>query len=129
MTWQPTRLTRSQMAERRGAAAQLLGAKHLSQAEIARQLGVSRAAVTKWKQQMDRAGRDALRGRRASGRPPRLTEAQWDQLLGLLQRGAHAARFDTERWTLRRIARVIEQTFKVRYQEGSLSRALHARDW
>jgi len=129
MVWQPARLTRAQMEERRLAAARLLRAGELAQAEIARQMGVSRAAVTQWKQRLDRDGLSALRQRRSSGRTARLSEAQWDQLVTLLQQGAVAAGFETERWTLRRIGRVIARTFGVRYHFRSLGRALHARGW
>ncbi len=129
MVWQPARLTRAQMEERRLAAGRLLRATQLSEAEIAREVGVSRAAVTKWKQRLEQAGLEGLQQRRSSGRVSRLTEAQWGQLLKLLQRGAVAAGFETERWTLRRIASVIERTFGVRYHFRFLSRALHARGW
>jgi transposase len=129
MVWQPARLTRAQLEERRLAAARLLRAGALAPAEIARQMGVSRAAVTQWKQRLDRDGLSALRQRRSSGRPARLSEAQWDELLTLLQQGAVAAGFETERWTLRRIGRVIARTFGVRYHFRSLGCALHARGW
>jgi transposase len=129
MVWQPARLTRAQMEERRLAAADLLRAGQLTPAQIARQMGVSRAAVTKWKQCLAQAGRDGLQQRRAGGRPPRLTEGQWGVLLNRLQGGAVATGFETERWTLRRIARLIERRFRVRYHFRFLSRALHARGW
>jgi hypothetical protein len=59
MVWRPTRLTREQLQERRLAAGRLLRAKQLSQAEIAREareVGVSRASVTRWKQRLVGAG-------------------------------------------------------------------------
>src|SRR5207253_7293616 len=87
------------------------------------------AARTQWRQRVDRDGRRARRRRRPSGRTARLSAAQWDQLVTLLQQGAGAAGFETERWTLRRIARVIARTFGVRYHFRSLGRALHARGW
>src|SRR5438105_14932975 len=108
MEWRPARLTRAQMEERRLAAGRLLCAKRLSEAEIARRMGVSRASVTRWKRRLERAGTVGLRARRSCGRPSRLSEAQWPELLGRLQEGAGAAGFETERWTLRRIAGVIE---------------------
>jgi len=117
------------MEERRLAAARLLRAGQLTQAEIARQVGVSRAAVTQWKQRLDRDGLGGLQQRRSSGRAARLSDAQWAQLLTRLQQGAVAAGFETERWTLRRIARIIARTFGVRYHFRSLGRALHARGW
>src|SRR5437773_7935368 len=122
MGWQPARLTRAQLEERRLAAAQLFGAGQRSGADIARTLGVSRAAVTQWKQRWAQAGPAGLQRRRSAGRAPRLNGAQWERLLRLLRRGAVAAGFATERWTLRRIARVVERTFGVRYDRSSLSR-------
>ena len=129
MGWQPTRLTRDQLEERRLAAARLIRAKRWSQAEIARELGVSRAAVTRWKQRLEREGRRGLRRRAAPGRASSLTAAQWRHLLRLLGGGAQAAGFETARWTQRRIAVVIQREFGVRYHPHSLSRALRARGW
>jgi transposase len=68
MVWRPTQLSRAQMEERRLAAAQLLRAGRLSQAELAGDLGVSRVSVTRWKQQLADGGVRALRRRRGLGR-------------------------------------------------------------
>src|SRR5207249_8976572 len=107
--------------ERRLEGARLLRTGKLSQAEIARQLGVSRAAVTHWKQRLHASGLRGLRHRPPPGGQSYLTASQWQQLLRLLRRGAEPAGFDTERWTLRRIATVIERTFRVHYHFRSLS--------
>src|SRR5256885_11757524 len=106
MVWRPGRLTREQMEERRLAAGRLLRAGRLTQAEIAREVGVSRASVTRWKQRLERGGMRALRRRRAPGRASRLTAAQWRRVLRVLARGALRAGFEAERWTLPRIAAV-----------------------
>src|SRR5438067_729594 len=95
MVWRPARLTRAQMEERRLAAGRLLRAGERSQAEIARELGVSRAAVTQWKRRLGRAGPGGLRRRRSPGRASRLSEARWSELLGRLREGAVAAGFET----------------------------------
>ncbi len=129
MVWRPSRLTRTQMEERRLAAGRLLRAGQCSQADIARELGVSAAAVTHWKQRLQRAGLRGLRRRPPSGRPSALSAAQWRELVRLLGRGAVAAGFESERWTLRRIAALVERTFGVRYHFRSLGRALRARGW
>jgi transposase len=129
MAWTPTELTREQMEARRRAAAQLLRAGRLSQAEIARQLGVSRASVSEWAKCLADGGLWALRQRKATGRPARLTTAQQRALLRQLKRGALAAGFPTDRWTLRRIARVIEQEFDVHYHVNSLHRLLDGLGW
>src|SRR4051794_39612339 len=129
MVWQPQHWTSVQLEERRLAAARLLRAGKLSQAEIARHVGVSRAAVTHWKQRLEQRGRHGLRRHPSPGRPSHLTAAQWRQLLHILTRGAVAAGFDTERWTLRRIAAVIQRRFGVRYHFRWLGAALRARGW
>ena len=127
MTWTPQHLTREQMEERRLKGVQLLKAGKLSQAEIARQLGVSRTAVTHWAQQLD-TGRPMPR-RVAPGRPPKLTTAQQRTLKRLLKHGARAAGFSTERWTLWRIQQVIEHEFGVTYHEHALSAVLAGLGW
>jgi transposase len=129
MGWHPAHLSRDQMAERRLTAARLLRAQQLSQAAIARELGVSRPTVTRWKQTLERSGVRGLRRRRAPGGMSRLSPVQWRQLRGILRRGACRAGFATERWTLPRIAGVIRQTFGVQYHPCSLGRALRAHDW
>jgi putative transposase len=129
MVWQPQHWTSVQLEERRLAAARLLRAGKLSQAEIARHIGVSRAAVTHWKQRLEQQRLRGLRRHPSPGRPSHLTAAQWRQLLRLLARGAGAAGFDTERWTLRRIAAVIQRRFGVRYHFRWLGAALRARGW
>jgi transposase len=129
MAWRPTRWTPGQLEERRLAAARLLLAGGLSQAEIARQLGVSRSAVTRWKQRLEKHGSGGLKRRRPPGRPSHLSAAQWQELLGLLERGAIAAGFDTERWTLRRVAAVIKRHFCIQYHFRWLGKALRARGW
>jgi transposase len=127
MVWQPAQLTRGQMEERRLAAARLLRSGRLTQAQIAREVGVSRASVTRWRQCLAEAGRRGLRRRPPAGRPSRLSVAQWRQLGRILDRGARAAGFDTERWTLRRIAATVEQTFGVQDHFRSLGRASRAQ--
>jgi len=129
MAWQPKDLTAAQREESRLAASRLLRAGQLSQAEIVRQMGVSEASVTRWKQRLAQHGVRGLRHRRPSGRPSRLTATQWRQLFRLLRRGAQAAGFETERWTLRRIAQVVEREFGARYHFRALGPALRARGW
>jgi hypothetical protein len=94
MGWEPQHLTREQMEERRRTGAKL------SQAEIARQLGVSPASVSDWSKRLTDGGLRALRRRKAPGRPAGLTPAADKELRRLLRRGATAAGFPTDRWTL-----------------------------
>jgi len=129
MEWKPTRLTREQMEERRLEAARLLRRGKLTQAEIARQLGVSRMAVSQWAARLEAGGVRQLRQRHSSGRPAKLTTAQRGQLRRLLRRGARTAGFPTERWTLARVQQVIKRKFDVSYHRNHLAWLLDQLDW
>jgi putative transposase len=124
--WRPVRWTPAQLEERRLAAAALLRRGRLTQATIARRLGVSRASVCRWAAIVRRQGRHGLRARPKAGRPPRLDARAWARLGRLLARGAVAAGFETERWTLRRIAALIRREFGVRYHPRYRERPLKA---
>lgn len=129
MPFQPTTLTRAQMEERRRLAADLLRKQRLSQAEIARQLGVSRMAVSQWAKQLQCGGLRQLRARRATGRPAKLSTDQRRDVLRLLKRGARAAGYPTERWTLQRIQALIAREFHVTYHPHYVSRLLKQWGW
>ena len=129
MTWQPKKLTREQLAERRAEAIRLLEAGEMKQVEIARYLGVTEAAVSKWKKQLAVAGAQALRLRKATGRPPKLNEAAQQELVKTLEAGAVAAGFPTEQWTQARVKKVIEREFGVRYHQNYISRLLDDLGW
>lgn len=68
MGWQPKRLTREQMEERRKQGGKLLRIGRFTQAQIARELGVSRMAVSQWAHQIEIHGMRGLSRRRAHGR-------------------------------------------------------------
>jgi putative transposase len=95
------------MAERRRAGGRLLQRGTLSQAAIARRLGVSEAAVSKWAQQVQRAGLRGLRARQALGRPAALSPVPHLAIRTVLRRGAVAFGFETERWPWGRMRTVI----------------------
>lgn len=129
MTWKPSQLTPVQLEERRLTGGRLLKAGRLSQAEIARQLGVSRATVSDWAGQLAAGGLRALRRRPRSGRPAKLSKAQRRDLVQALKRGAQAAGFPTARWTLRRVQQVIAREFGVVYHPQYLNRLLRRLGW
>lgn len=125
--WQPKRLTPAQLEERRCEAVRLLRTRRFSEARIARDLGVSRPSVSRWKALLEAGGAGALKRRPHPGRRSKLSDAEWRRLLGILTKGAIAAGFPTERWTLSRVAAVIFREFGVRYHPRSLGSALSAR--
>lgn len=123
MGWQPTTLTKQQMEARRLEGGRLLLSGAMSQADIARHLGVSPVAVAKWKQRIDASGGslDALHATTARGLPAQLDDWQWIELKGLILKGAQAAGFPSERWTLPRIQQLVMQHYGVRYSTAWLS--------
>lgn len=129
MEWRPKQFTREQLAERRADAARLLEKGDMKQAEIARYLGVTPAALSRWKRRIQAEGPQALRLRKASGRPPKLTEAERRMLAKKLEEGALAAGFPTQQWTQARIKRVIEREFGVSFHTNSISRLLDQMGW
>lgn len=112
------------MEERRLAGGRLLKAGKLSQAEIARQLGVSRTSVSVWARQVAEEGMKRLRRRKANGSASKLTQKQKQTLKHLLDRGANACDFPTDRWTLGRVAELIQREFSVTYHPNYLNRLL-----
>lgn len=129
MTWRPEKLTRVQLTERRQAGATMLESGQWSQAAIARELGVSEAAVSKWKSKLESKGRRALEALPVPGRPAKLTDQQHRQLLRILKRGARKAGFETERWTQQRIQQVIQREFAVHYHQNYISRLMQQLGW
>ena len=117
------------MEERRLSAMSLLRGGDLSQGEIARTLGVSRQSVSRWSQALRSAGESGLSIHRPPGRPPLVSSAQWQTVFTTLKAGAEASGFSTDRWTLSRIAQVIERLFGVRYNSHYLSKRLHSLGW
>jgi transposase len=92
---------RERLQARRLRAGELF-AIGVRQAEIARQLGVSRQAVSLWHARWQTGGTDALRSRGPTGPAPRLSDQQLARVEQALLEGATANGFTGELWTLER---------------------------
>lgn len=112
------------MEERRLAGGRLLREGKLSKAEIARQLGVSRASVTAWAKILENKGLRGLVSKKAPGRESKLDHEQKNRLKRMLKRGALKAGFPTERWTLERVSELIKKEFDINYHPKGLGRVL-----
>jgi transposase len=97
--------------------------------EVARELGVDRRSVRRWKAATRKQGKEAIRARPAPGRPPRLNPARKKELEAYLLEGAQAAGFDTDLWTLPRVAQLIVRRFGVYYHVAHVSKLLHRMGW
>ena len=120
--------TPQQLEARRRRAVELLQAGRNLPA-VARALSASVSSVHRWAQAYQTKGLRGLRPRPTPGRPPRLTPAQQAQVLGLLQLGPSSAGYDTELWTLGRIAQVIKKEYGVSYHPSHVWRLLDKLGW
>ena len=91
---------------------------------VAHILGASLSSVVRWFQAYKRGGFRSLRSKPTPGRPCRLSAGQKKSLARVLLRGAQAAGYSTELWTLRRIGEVIRRQFGVRYSISAIRRLL-----
>ena len=112
----PAEVRAAREARRLRAAA--LFAQGRTQAEVAHELGVSRQSAHVWHTRFQEGGVDALRSRGPTGPDPRLSAAQLAKVEQALLQGAQANGFDTDLWTLERVAVVITQLTGVRYHPG-----------
>jgi transposase len=117
-------LTRDEMESRRLLAAQDLQ-RGLSQSQVARRFGVSRTTASRWNRALAGRGVEALRKRRAPGRPSRLSQEQLKSVAEVYHDGARAAGFNAERWTTTRFAEAIFARFQVRYDPDHVGRLMH----
>jgi transposase len=117
-------LTRDEMESRRLLAAQELQ-RGLTQSQVARKFGVSRTTASRWNRALSGRGVEALRKRRAPGRPSRLTRDQLAAVTEIYRAGPRSAGFDSDRWTTVRLADAIHARFGVRYDPDHVGRIMH----
>src|SRR5262245_17573560 len=127
----PTTHTRRKadlLQSRRDEACRLF-AKDVSQAEVARRLGVTPSATCRWYAAWKRRGPEGLRIKGRWGPESRLAPSQAKKLEAALLEGAAAHGHGTDLWTLPRIARLIEEMFDVEFHPGHVWRVLRAMGW
>jgi transposase len=116
------------LQQRRRDAARLF-AQGVPQAEVARRLRVSRQSVSRWFPVWQERGEAGLTAAGPVGRPPRLSDEQRARVDAELRKGPGAHGFETQLWTLARVAEVIEKTTGVRYHPGHVWRLLREMGW
>ncbi len=104
------------MERRRKEAAKLFN-RGRSQADVARELKVSRQSVSRWYADWHEGGVGALRGAGRAGRLPHLDEAELRRVERRLVKGPRASGYATDMWTLARVGEVIEAETGVVYHE------------
>jgi transposase len=117
-------LTRPDACEAARLRAAELYAQGRTITQVAELVGVTYEAARRWRARWAQGGVKALRRRRATGRPPRLSAAQVTAVEQALLACAQANGYDTNLWTLARVAQVIQATTGVALAQTSVWRLL-----
>jgi transposase len=107
--------------------AAVLFAQGRSQAEVARELDVSRQSASRWHAGWQAEGATALHSRGPTGRRPKVADDQLAAIEQALLEGALVHGFATDVWTLERIALVIQGLTGVALSNPSVWRLLRNR--
>jgi transposase len=117
---------RAERLARRERAAELF-AQGRSQAEVARELDVSRQSASRWHAGWQASGAMGLQSRGPTGRRPKVPDSALEGIEQALVKGAQAHGFATDVWTLDRIAMVIQGLTGVALSNPSVWRLLRSR--
>ena len=120
-------LTRQQKEQRRLAAAEELLEGEKTQTQIAEDHGVSQGTVSEWKSTLEEEGIDGLKSTNNDGNQgpdPKLDEQDREHLVEVLEDGAQAHGWETDLWTSKRVAELIEDEFGIAYTPRHCSRIL-----
>lgn len=101
----------------------------MKQVAIARMLGVTKGAVSQWVSTYRKKGIDALRYKKISKKPCKLSDEQKDELRELLSQGPEHFGYVGEVWTLKRIGELIWLKFGIKYCTASVSGILKKIGW
>ena len=96
----------------------------LTQQDVAKVFQVSQGLVSQLYARYRAQGNEGITRKPAPGASAKLTAAQREQVVALLDQGAVANGFEGERWTRKRVVRLIEDTFGVTYEVSSVGRLL-----
>jgi len=115
--------------ERRRLEAAWLLTQGVSEAEVARRVGVHRQSVNRWAKQLSVQGREGLKAAPRAGRKPKLDNEKLERLQEDLKKGPEAFGYGTGLWTVERVAEVIRSRLGVEYHPGHVWRLLGKLGW
>ena len=99
------------------------------QCSVAQHLRVSRQSVSEWWLAWHNGDTKALNGATRAGRKPRLDKEQLALVEKELLRGATAHGWETELWSLPRVAKLIKSVTGVSYHPGHVWKILRQMNW
>jgi transposase len=114
------------MTERRMRAGKMFK-KGSTQADVARELEVSRETASQWHASWLEHGMEGLAGAGRAGRLPKVTDEQLAKVEWALGLGPKANGFPNELWTLTRVATVIKKMTGISYSTTQTWSILHDR--
>lgn len=117
-----------QLESRRLKAGQLFS-QGKSQRWVAHHFSVSRVAAHTWYWAWKKEGMKGLRARGRTGAPPKLTKKKLLQVERALLKGPLVYGYETELWTLARIAAVTKRVSGVKYHPGHVWKILKDLGW
>jgi transposase len=94
--------------------------------EVAHSLGVAHSTVSGWKARLEADGAGAVKDKPRSGRPPKLSPPQREELVRCLEEGPLAHGYKSDLWTLPRVKRLIQERFGVSYHVNHLGELLRS---
>jgi transposase len=101
----------------------------ISQAEVANRLGTSRQNAHRWYRKWQQGGRDALRAAGRAGRRPKLDARARRKPERALLQGALAHGFDSDLWTCKRVAIVLQRLSGARHHPSHTWHILRPMGW
>jgi len=119
----------AQELERRRRQAVAMLNRGYTPAEVGEIFGASQGAISRWRSAYREGGPEALAAKPHPGKQPKLDERQTKRLEKLLLKGARHHGWDTDLWTLPRIAVLIERHFGVTYDQSGVWHVLKRMNW
>jgi len=93
--------------------------------EIMAILEVSLSSVQRWRKKVEQEGLHALTRKHGTGQACRLSQEQLAELHTIIQRGAVAAGYLTDRWTSRIVADLIFKKWSITYSRSQVRKILN----
>jgi len=124
-----TRVTTQDWREYRRQRVWEMHEQGYKQQAIAGALGLSQGGVSHIIARGKAGGVEALRYRKPAGAKSKLTVEQKQELLDKLEQGAENFKFSGDVWTTKRIARMIEEEFGVKYHSDYIGPLLRSLGW
>jgi len=109
-------LSRDKREQRRLSAAELFK-KNTPQAEIARKLRVTSAAVSLWHKAWDKGGRKASKSKGQTGFPSKLTSKDRKAFKRAILKGPLEYGYETNFWTLSRLSAVMKKVTGIKFSD------------